>query len=104
MKRREFLKATGIAGILAAHHAPAFAQGTKLNITRWVDFIPACDVELKKQMVEASKVLGAEVTLRDHQRQRPAAAHHRGHPVAERGRHHSHAAQLAPSARTGSST
>jgi len=63
MKRREFLKATGIAGILAAHHAPAFAQGTKLNITRWVDFIPACDVELKKQMVEASKVLGAEVTL-----------------------------------------
>ena len=63
MKRREFLKATGIAGILAAHRAPAFAQGTKLHITRWVDFIPACDVELKKQMVEASKVLGAEVQL-----------------------------------------
>jgi multiple sugar transport system substrate-binding protein len=63
MRRRSFLKLTGIAGILAAHRAPAFAQGTKLNITRWVDFIPACDVELKKQMVEASKVLGAEVTL-----------------------------------------
>jgi multiple sugar transport system substrate-binding protein len=63
MKRREFLKATGIAGILVAQRAPAFAQGTKLSITRWVDFIPACDVELKKQMVEASKVLGAEVTL-----------------------------------------
>jgi multiple sugar transport system substrate-binding protein len=63
MRRRSFLKLTGIAGILAAHRAPAFAQGTKLHITRWVDFIPACDVELKKQMVEASKALGAEVTL-----------------------------------------
>ena len=63
MKRREFLKATGIEGILAARRAPAFAQGTKLNIIRWVDFIPACDVELKQQIVEASKVLGAEVTL-----------------------------------------
>src|SRR5215510_8732646 len=63
MRRRSFLKLTGIAGILAAHRAPAFAQGTKLHITRWVDFIPACDVELKKQMTEASKVLGAEVTL-----------------------------------------
>ena len=42
--------------------APAFAQGTKLHILRWVDFIPACDVELKtKHAVEASKLLGAEV-------------------------------------------
>ena len=61
MRRRTFLKVTGMAGILAAHRAPAFAQGTKLHILRWVDFIPACDVELKKQAVEASKVLGAEV-------------------------------------------
>jgi multiple sugar transport system substrate-binding protein len=61
MKRRSFLKLTGIAGILAAHRAPAFAQGTKLHITRWVDFIPACDVELKRQAGEASKALGAEV-------------------------------------------
>ena len=61
MKRRAFLKLTGIAGILAAHRAPAFAQGTKLHIVRWVDFIPACDVELKKQAGEASKALGADV-------------------------------------------
>jgi multiple sugar transport system substrate-binding protein len=61
MRRRAFLKLTGLAGILAAHQAPAFAQGTKLHITRWVDFIPACDVELKKQAIEASKALGAEV-------------------------------------------
>jgi len=63
MERRSFLKLTGIAGILAAHRAPAFAQGTKLHIVRWVDFIPEADVELKRQAPEASKALGAEVSL-----------------------------------------
>jgi multiple sugar transport system substrate-binding protein len=63
MRRRSFLKLTGIAGILAAHRAPAFAQGTKLHWVRWVDFIPESDVELKRQMPEASKALGAEVVL-----------------------------------------
>jgi multiple sugar transport system substrate-binding protein len=69
--RRTFLKtagaaaavAGGIEGILAAQRAPAFAQGTKLHWVRWVDFIPESDVELKRQMPEASKALGAEVTL-----------------------------------------
>ena len=55
--------ATGLAGILAARRAPAFAQGTRLNIVRWVDFIPACDVELKRQAGDASKALGAEVVF-----------------------------------------
>src|SRR6266404_5723927 len=55
------IAATGIEGIVAAGRAPAFAQGTRLNILRWVDFIPACDVELKRQAGEASKALGAEV-------------------------------------------
>jgi multiple sugar transport system substrate-binding protein len=55
--------AAGLEGILAARRAPAFAQGTRLNIVRWVDFIPACDVELKRQAVEASKELGAEVVF-----------------------------------------
>src|SRR5213593_521240 len=55
--------AAGIEGILAARRAPAFAQGTRLNILRWVDFIPACDVELKRQAVDASKALGAEVVF-----------------------------------------
>jgi multiple sugar transport system substrate-binding protein len=63
MERRAFIKLTGIAGILAAHRAPAFAQGTKLHIVRWVDFIPEADVELKRQAPEASKALGAEVTF-----------------------------------------
>src|SRR6202795_533509 len=55
--------AVGLEGILAARRAPAYAQGTRLNIVRWVDFIPACDVELKRQAVEASKALGAEVVF-----------------------------------------
>ena len=63
MERRSFLKLTGIAGILATHRAPAFAQGTKLHIVRWVDFIPEADIELKRQAPEASKALGAEVQL-----------------------------------------
>ena len=55
--------ATGLEGILAARRAPAYAQGTRLNIVRWVDFIPACDVELKRQAGDASKALGAEVVF-----------------------------------------
>jgi multiple sugar transport system substrate-binding protein len=63
MKRRAFLKTAGIAGILAAGRAPAFAQGTKLNVLHWVDFIPEGDVELKRQVAEAGKLLGVEITL-----------------------------------------
>ena len=72
MDRRHFLKVsgaaaavtvTGIEGILAARRAPAYAQGTKLHIVRWVDFIPEADVELKRQAPEASKALGAEVVF-----------------------------------------
>src|SRR5438045_3189830 len=61
MQRRSFLKLTGTAGILAAQRAPAFAQGSKVHVVRWVDFIPEADVELKRQAPEASKALGAEV-------------------------------------------
>src|SRR5262245_14537856 len=72
LNRRSFIKvsggaaavaATGIEGIVASRRAPAHAQGTKLHIVRWVDFIPEADVELKRQMPEASKALGAEIQL-----------------------------------------
>src|SRR3989454_11178605 len=72
MRRRDFLKstgltagvaATGLESVVAARRAPAFAQGTRLNILRWVDFVPACDVELKRQAGEASKALGAEAVF-----------------------------------------
>src|SRR5258705_9241246 len=55
--------AAGIEGILAARRAPAYAQGPRPTIVRWVDFIPACDVELKREAPEASKALGAEVVF-----------------------------------------
>ncbi len=63
ISRRTFVKGTGLAAILTSHRAPAWAQGTKLHIVRWVDFIPEADVELKRQAPEASKALGAEVVL-----------------------------------------
>src|SRR5258705_13640021 len=63
MQRRTFLKTAGGAGMGAAGRAPAFAQGTKLHLVRWNDFIPEADVELKRQAPEASKALGAEVTF-----------------------------------------
>ena len=48
---------------------------------------PRGDVELKRQMPEAGKALGRGDPIRDHQRQRPPAAHHRRHPVGQRRRH-----------------
>ena len=72
MNRRHFLKVTGataavagtgVVGILAAGRAPAHAQGAKLHILRWNDFIPQADAELKRQAGEAGKALGAEITF-----------------------------------------
>src|SRR4029077_16905898 len=71
LDRRTFIKTTGVAaggmggigGILSARLPPEFAQGTKIHWVRWVDFIPESDVELKRQMPEASKALGAECVL-----------------------------------------
>ena len=68
MNRRSFLKVSGgasagLAGILASGRAPAYAQGQKLHMVRWVDFVPAADEALKKQAVEAGKALGAEITV-----------------------------------------
>ena len=71
LDRRQFIRVSGTAalatagieGILTARRAPAWAQGSKLHIVRWVDFIPEADVELKRQAPEASKALGAEVTF-----------------------------------------
>jgi multiple sugar transport system substrate-binding protein len=73
MNRRQFLTVSasaatvagaGLEGILAARRAPAYAQGTKLHIVRWNDFIPEADVEMKtRQIPEASKALGADIQL-----------------------------------------
>src|SRR5215831_7667100 len=71
MDRRVFLKVTGaaaaattgVAGILESGRAPAWAQAKKLQILHWVDFVPAGDEELTRQVAEAGKALGAEITL-----------------------------------------
>src|SRR5574337_341858 len=55
--------AGGLEGILAAGKAPAYAQGTKLHLLHWVDFIPEGDVELKRQLAEYSKQMKVEATL-----------------------------------------
>src|SRR2546423_10889603 len=60
--RRRFLQgSSAVAALTATGRAPAFAQGSRLHVLRWVDFIPACDDELQKRAGEASKLLGAEV-------------------------------------------
>ncbi|HXG05537.1 MAG TPA: extracellular solute-binding protein [Candidatus Binatia bacterium] len=73
VNRRQFLKvsgaaaavaSTGLEGILAAGRAPAYAQGTKLHVVRWVDFIPEADKVLKEKLApEAGKALGAEIQI-----------------------------------------
>src|SRR5262245_59921425 len=72
--RREFLRVSGagalaaktggMAGILAAGRAPAYAQATTVHWLKWVDFVPASDLLLKKEMVpEAEKALGIRINL-----------------------------------------
>lgn len=71
MKRRKFLKATGagfaatgLAGILAAHRAPVFAQANTVHILRWNDFVPAADKVLREVYVpEVQKALGIKLNV-----------------------------------------
>ena len=71
MKRRSFLKAAGagaaavgIEGILTAHRAPAFAQGTTIHILRWNDFVPAADKIWREEFVPVTaKVLGIKLQV-----------------------------------------
>jgi len=71
MKRRKFLKATGagiaatgLAGILASHRAPVFAQANTIHILRWNDFVPAADKVLREVYVpEVQKALGIKLNL-----------------------------------------
>jgi multiple sugar transport system substrate-binding protein len=58
--RREVLKqaagaAAGLAGILAARQAPAYAPGTSLRVLMWRNFSPPADVEIVRQATEWGK-------------------------------------------------
>jgi multiple sugar transport system substrate-binding protein len=71
ISRRKFLKvsgsgavAGGMAGILAARSAPAYAQGTTVHWLRWNDFVPASDQLLRRELLpEAQKALGLKITF-----------------------------------------
>jgi multiple sugar transport system substrate-binding protein len=64
--RRKFLQASGagLAGVLASHQAPLFAQANTVHWIKWNDFVPASDELLRKTMLpEAMKALGIKITL-----------------------------------------
>ena len=73
INRRRFLKASGaaavgakmgIAGILASHHAPVFAQANTVHILRWNDFVPAADKVLREVFApEVQKALGLKLNV-----------------------------------------
>jgi multiple sugar transport system substrate-binding protein len=84
-KRRSVLKLAGgtalggMAGILATGRTPAYAQQKTVHWLKWVDFVPATDQMFNKEMMPAGREgAGHQDQARDGERQRPAAAHHRG--------------------------
>jgi multiple sugar transport system substrate-binding protein len=72
LNRRAFLRLTGVAagavmlgGVRPAHagQAPAQLRGTRLTFLQWVNFVPAHDALLKKQIAAFEKESGAKVSL-----------------------------------------
>src|SRR5947209_20559544 len=56
--------AGGLAAILAAGQAPAYAQGTTLHWLRWNDFVPASDQLLKSKIApQCEKDLGIKLNI-----------------------------------------
>src|SRR5258706_16062354 len=74
ISRRKLLKVSGagavaaasggMASILASARAPAFAQAQTLHWLRWVDFVPASDQVLKREIVaDCEKALGIKLNI-----------------------------------------
>jgi multiple sugar transport system substrate-binding protein len=66
ISRRTFLQysGAGMAGILAAHRAPVFAQANTVHILRWNDFVPAADKVLREVFApEVQKALGIKLNV-----------------------------------------
>jgi len=64
--RRTFLQysGAGMAGILASHRAPVFAQANTVHILRWNDFVPAADKVLREVFApEVQKALGLKLNV-----------------------------------------
>ena len=72
-KRRSVIKlagsaaavaSTGMAGILASGRTPAYAQQKTVHWLRWVDFVPASDTLMRKELMpEAEKALGIKINF-----------------------------------------
>lgn len=72
-KRRSVLKLAGgtaavslggLAGILATGRTPAYAQQKTVHWLKWVDFVPASDALLRRELLpEAEKQLGLKINL-----------------------------------------
>jgi multiple sugar transport system substrate-binding protein len=57
-------KTGGMAAILAASRAPAFAQATTVHWLRWNDFVPASDGVLRNQIIpQCAKDLGITLNI-----------------------------------------
>src|SRR5919202_6095178 len=72
LNRRTFLSLAGVAtgammlgGVrtVAAGQAPAQLRGTRLTILEWVNFVPAHDAVVKKQIAEWEKQSGVKVAF-----------------------------------------
>ena len=72
-KRRSVLKLAGsatvasmggMAAILATGRMPAFAQQRTVHWLRWVDFVPASDALMRKELMpQAEKELGIKINF-----------------------------------------
>ena len=72
-KRRSVIKlagsaaavaSTGMAGILATGRTPAYAQQKTVHWLRWVDFVPASDQLMRKELMpQAEKDLGIKINF-----------------------------------------
>ncbi len=72
-KRRSVIKlagsaaavaSTGMAGILASGRTPAYAQQKTVHWLRWVDFVPASDQLMRKELMpQAEKDLGIKINF-----------------------------------------
>ncbi len=62
--RRQFLtRAGGLAAMLAAGAAPAYAQKRELTMLSWNHFVPASDVKLREQAAAFGKLAGVTVRV-----------------------------------------
>ena len=54
-------------------------RGTRVTYLQWVNFVPAHDAALKKQIAEFEKESGIKVALETINMNAHPGAHHRGH-------------------------